>query len=325
MSKYARQMMLPEVGLAGQETLAKTRILCVGAGGLAAPVLQYLVGAGVGHITLVDDDVVSESNLHRQVLFSVNSIGCAKVLAAKSILSGLNPACDIAPVQAQITPENVGALIADADVILDCADSFAASYVLSDACFAAGKPMISASVLGLSGYVAGFSGGAPSLRAVFPDLPSRAATCETAGVLGPIVGVIGAMQAQMALSVVLDLSPSPLGQLLQFDAELWRSSGFRFDRAAEPTGPIWRFISRADITPTDFVADLRGHEEAPQAVVPFAQRVSAADFADQGLKPAPNQRAVLCCKSGLRAYRAAQNLSQNWQGEIVLLAQPSEK
>jgi molybdopterin/thiamine biosynthesis adenylyltransferase/rhodanese-related sulfurtransferase len=323
MSKYARQIMLPEVGEEGQKKLTKTHVLCVGAGGLAAPVLQYLVGAGIGHITLVDADTISESNLHRQVLFDTNSIGYEKSVKAAASLMPLNPDCQVTALVDQVGADNVAKFVASADIVLDCADSFAASYILSDACYLAGKPLISASVLGLSGYVAGFCAGAPSLRAVFPDLPSRAATCATAGVLGPIVGVIGAMQAQMALAVALELSPSPLGQLLNFDAAHWRSSGFRFDGAAEPVGPVWRFISRADITPADFVAELRDSDEAPEAVVPFARRASADDFGAEGLRPAQNQRAVLCCKSGLRAYRAAQKLSQNWQGEIVLLAQSS--
>ncbi|MBA4489242.1 HesA/MoeB/ThiF family protein [Paracoccus sp. S1E-3] len=318
MTRYARQQILPEIGAAGQARIAATQVLVVGAGGLGVPAIQYLAGAGVGRITLVDPDRVEETNLHRQPIYGP-ALGQPKAQVAADFLRALNPAVKVTPHVAWATPANAPALVADADMVLDCADSFAASYMLSDLCFAARKPLISASALGLSGYVGGFCGGAPSLRAVFPDLPDSLATCASAGVLGPVVGVLGALQAQMALAVMLGLTPSPLGQLMRLDLDDYRSSAFRFDAAPEPEAPH-RFVARTDVGADDFVADLRDAVEAPIPAAPHARRLTVADFGPGGPLPAPGQRAVLACRSGLRAWRAADRLRAVWPGEIALLA-----
>ncbi|UOA15222.1 MULTISPECIES: HesA/MoeB/ThiF family protein [Sulfitobacter] len=319
MSRYARQTVLPQVGAEGQARLAAARVLVVGAGALAVPVLQYLVGAGVGQITLVDGDVVAMSNLHRQPLYRMDDIDRPKVSAAAKAMAALNPEVTVMPRAEWLTPANAPALLAECDIALDCADTFAASLTLSDEALAQGKPLISASALGLSGYVGGFCGPAPSLRAVFPDLPQTAATCATAGVLGPVVGMIGAAQAQMALSVLLGLAPSPLGQLMIWDAANWRMSGFRFDGAPEPE-TLTPFIAESQITPRDRVIDLRA--EAPAPFSPQACHVPPDALPDMPLPP-DTSRIVLACRTGLRAHHAASTLRTRWPGEIALLALPS--
>jgi sulfur-carrier protein adenylyltransferase/sulfurtransferase len=319
MSRYIRQETLAEVGPAGQARLRAARVLVVGAGGLAAPVLQYLVGGGVGHLTLVDGDHVSLSNLHRQVLFRETDIGALKVEAAAASLRRLNTECEIQTVPLPLDPANAPQLVAGSTLVLDCADSFAVSYILSDTCRAAGIPLISASVLGFSGYVGGFCGTAPSLRAVFPDLPDRAASCATAGVMGPTVGLIGAAQAQMAIACLIGQSPSPLGQLISFDMLSFRTGGFRFDTAPEPDTTLG-FIATTAISASDFVVELRDQAEAPTPVVPFAQRMTVAQFTQQSAAPKPGARAVFACRSGLRAWQAATHLRSYWAGEISLVA-----
>jgi len=314
MTRYARQMVLPEVGAAGQERISAARVLIVGAGGLGVPALQYLAGAGIGQITLIDADTVEETNLHRQPLYRIDDIGQPKVRAAAQALARLNPAVKVEALKDRLTPVNAPALIAAADVVLDCADSYAASYTLSDGCLAAGKPLISASALGLSGYVGGFCGGAPSLRALFPDPPDSGQTCATAGVLGPVVGMLGCIQAQMALRLILGTTPSPLGEFVRFEAG--RFSQFRFDAAPETTGP--RFIARDEITPAELVIDLRPEDEAPRKATPQALRLPG--YGPTGPLPEPGQRVVLACRSGLRSWRAADALSHRWDGEIALLA-----
>lgn len=318
MSRYARQVAVAGFGAAGQEALARAHALVVGAGGLAAPVLQYLVGAGFGRIRLVDPDVVDRSNLHRQTLFTETDIGTPKVLAAARRTAALNPDCRIEAVEAALTPANAAALAVEVDMVLDCADSFATSYILSDLCLARGLPFLSASVVGMDGYAGGFCGGAPSLRAVFPDLPQRLGSCAENGVLGPVVGVIGAMQAQMALAVAAGLQPSPLGRVVTFDATGLRAGGFRFDRAPEPAHAP-RFLDPATLDPADYLVDLRPAEEAALAH-PAARRLAVGDFTAGGPRPAPGQRAVMICRSGLRSWQAAERLSEYWDGDIALVA-----
>jgi molybdopterin/thiamine biosynthesis adenylyltransferase/rhodanese-related sulfurtransferase len=318
MSRYARQIALPEVGLEGQAKLRAAHVLVIGAGGLGGPVLQYLAGAGVGTITLIDGDDVAESNLHRQPLYRVQDIGRAKAQAATEALAALNPEVEIRPLVDWIGPANAPSLVAQADVVIDCADTLAASLTLSDTAQRAGKPLISASALGLSGYVGGFCAGAPSLRAVFPDLPQSAATCATAGVLGPVVATMGALQAQMALSVLLNVRPSPLGQMIVFDASNWRMSGFRFDDAPEP-GWSAPFIAASQITPGDLVIDLRTEAPAPFRI--GALHLHPGALPDLALPP-EDTRIVLACRTGLRAHHASNALRSRWAGDIALMALP---
>jgi sulfur-carrier protein adenylyltransferase/sulfurtransferase len=319
MNRYARQMILPAVGTAGQARLAAAHVLVVGAGGLGVPVLQYLVGAGLGRITLVDGDRIAAHNLHRQPLYRMDQLGRFKAEAAAEALAALNPEVTVTPVTTWLDPANAPALVDGADLVMDCADTFAASLTLSDACMAAGKPLIAASALALSGYAGGFCGGAPSLRALFPDLPERGATCDTAGVMGPVVAMIGALQAQMGLSALLGLIPSPLGQLITFDAARWRCGGFRFNAAPEPAQVI-PFIAPAQIAPDDLVIDLR--TEAPAPFRPDALHGALAP----GFTPPPGTaRVILACRTGLRAHHAGTALQNRWKGKIALLTVPPEE
>ncbi|OIQ44979.1 MAG: thiamine biosynthesis protein ThiF [Roseobacter sp. MedPE-SW] len=317
MSRYARQMVLPEVGSAGQARLAQAHVLIVGAGGLGAPVLQYLSGAGIGTITLLDPDHVEESNLHRQVLFTMADIGQLKVAAAQAHLLAANPKLTLHPLAEALSAANVSHHVNGVDLVVDAADSFATSYILSDTCLAAGVPLISASVLAQRGYVGGFCGVAPSLRALFPELPESAASCASSGVMGPMVGIIGALQAQMALKTLLHHSPSPLGRLMQVEMADLTMSSFDFRGADEPENPL-RFTSADLIAPQVQVIDLRPPEEAPQPATAAARRIPPEALARANLDP--DRATVLCCRSGVRAWRAARALQEQGFHHLEILA-----
>ncbi|WP_425092563.1 HesA/MoeB/ThiF family protein [Tropicimonas sp. S265A] len=316
MTRYARQTLV--FGAQAQARFGAARVLVIGAGGLAAPVLPYLAGAGVGRIEIVDPDVISLSNLHRQILFSTDQIGMCKADAARDALHRLNPETTLIARDIAFDPATGPALVADADLVIDCADSFAASYAASDICAATNTPLITASVLLRGGYVCGVCGGAPSLRAVFPDPPETAASCATAGVSGPAVGLVGAAQAQMALDLISGTGQSPLGLMVQFDTAAWRSARFRFDDAKEPDTRL-AFIAPTAIRQEDLVLDLRTADEAPAPITTTALRL-ATDTRPP--LPAEHQRTVLACATGLRAWRLGHSICHDWPGEIVLTAAP---
>lgn len=319
MSRYARQMIMPEIGADGQARLAAARVVVIGAGGLGCPALSYLAGAGVGGLKIVDADVVEESNLHRQLLYSMADVGRLKADAARSALAAYNPDVEVLAETRRLDPANAASICRDADLVIDAADSFAVTYTLSDHCLASGQAFVSASVLGFAGYAGGFCGGlAPSVRAVFPDLPHSAASCATAGVSGPAVGVLGSLQAQLALSCLLGLEPSPLGRMVSVDLRRFTTSSFSFAGAPEPDDGFG-FVSVADIAGDDLVVDLRSIDEAPSTVSTGARRATVDDVAALA-GDARKRRTILCCRSGLRAWNAGLRLQQAGCTDISLIA-----
>src|SRR5215469_10026051 len=241
--RYSRQRILAEVGAQGQARLASGCALIVGAGGLGCAVLQYLVAAGVGRLIVIDHDVVEESNLHRQPLYRMSDLGHLKVAAARTALLQSNPGVRIDAIAERHTATNAPHLVQAADVAIDAADSLAATYTLSDACQRATTPLVSASVLGLAGYVGAFCGGAPSYRAVFPEMPRTAGSCAAAGVLGTAVGVMGTLQAHLALALLLKWQPPVLGRLISVDFRSLHIGGFSFDKAPESREARIAFIA----------------------------------------------------------------------------------
>jgi len=318
MERYQRQTMLPEIGLQGQQRLAKARVLVVGAGGLGATLLPQLAGAGVGFLRVCDDDQVEVHNLHRQTLFTMQDVGQSKAVAARRALNALNPECEVEVLPLRLSASNLDEALRDIDIVVDAADNFAITWQLSDACMNLGLPLISASVLGRQGYAGGFCGGAPGYRALFPQLPSSAANCSTAGVMGPAVATLGAMQAQMTLSVLLGLQPSPLGCMVNCDFVNWRFTQFRFDDAPEPTEPAIPFIDAQMLEAGDCIVELRSDEEAPVSVSDTVHRILPAQLSDW--QPPESGRIVLVCASGIRAGRAAQQLKVRGYTDLALIA-----
>jgi sulfur-carrier protein adenylyltransferase/sulfurtransferase len=318
--RYSRQAILPEVGSEGQARLAAAKVLVVGAGGLGCAVLSYLTAAGAGHLTLVDPDRVEESNLHRQPLYRMSDIGQPKAAAARAALVQLNPLVRIEALAERLRPGNAARLVAEADLVVDAADSLAVTYILSDACQRAGSVLVSASVLALKGYVGVFCGDAPSYRAVFPEMPRQAGSCAHSGVLGTAVGVMGTLEAHLSIAVLLDLKPPVLGRLWSVDFRTLHVGDFSFLGAQEPPGPPLRFIDPEDVGPEDMVVDLRSLTEAPRSPFVAALRVDVETIEAGGVSVPPAPRVVLCCRTGVRAWRAARALRARGHHNVALIA-----
>jgi len=220
-SRYSRHTMLPEVGVAGQVKLLKSKVLCIGAGGLGSPSSMYLAAAGIGTLGMIDDDVVDASNLQRQILHSTKSVGTAKVESAEATLRGLNPDVKVDKHRTRITADNAIELIGPYDVIIDGADNFATRYLVNDVALRLGKPVIHASIFRFEGQLTVFpANGSPCYRCLYPQPPpaEEAPSCAEAGVLGVLPGVMGVLQATEAIKLLLNLGDSLAGRLLVYDA-----------------------------------------------------------------------------------------------------------
>ena len=214
--RYARHLVLREIGGPGQQALKAASVLLVGAGGLGAPAALYLAAAGVGRIVLADPDIVGLSNLQRQVLYGVGDIGADKVAVAGRRLAEINPHVVVEPVAAAVTADNVAALMAPHDLVLDGTDDFATRFVVSDAAVRLGKTLVSGAIGRWTGQVGVFPG-RPCYRCLVPDAPPDAETCAVVGVVGALAGVIGSMMALEAVKVIAAAGEPLSGRLLIYD------------------------------------------------------------------------------------------------------------
>lgn len=237
LDRYARHIVLRELGGAGQQRLKKARVLVVGAGGLGSPALLYLTAAGVGTIGVIDDDTVSHSNLQRQVLFRDADIGLPKVQAAQAALQALNPYVEIRPYQRRLTADIAQDLLADYDLVLDGSDTFATRDVVNRACVATKTPLISGAIAQWEGQVSLFAPSldAPCYACMFPAEPADglAPSCAEAGVIGALPGIIGAMMATEAIKFISGAGTPLLGEMLIHDALYGESRKIKIERRAD--------------------------------------------------------------------------------------------
>lgn len=257
--RYSRQMILPEIGELGQQRLQRSKVLVVGAGGLGCPASLYLAAAGVGNLTLIDADRVELSNLHRQILHNTAAVGQPKVESASERLRALNPQVSLRVVNARLNPNNVEDLVAEHDLIIDGADNLETRYLLNAACVAAAKPLVYAAVERFEAQVSVFwpaaqGGPWPCYRCLFPfpPPPEAAPNCAEAGVLGVVPGIVGLMQANEALKILLQFGQSLTGRLLCFDAShaSWRELTLPVDPQCPGCGaqraPVGEIVSCRD-------------------------------------------------------------------------------
>ena len=221
-TRYSRHLLIPEVGEEGQLKLLQSRILLVGAGGLGSPAALYLAAAGIGTLGIIDADVVDETNLQRQILHSTASLGEAKVESAARTLRDLNPDVQVKAYKEQLTSENIDRILGDGwDVIIDGADNFPTRYLVNDVALRLGKPVVHASIFRFEGQTTVFKPHeGPCYRCLFPQPPppELAPSCAEGGVLGVLPGIIGSLQANEAIKLVLEIGEPLIGRLLLFDA-----------------------------------------------------------------------------------------------------------
>ena len=220
LNRYSRHFLLPEVGEAGQAKLLDAKVLCIGAGGLGSPTAFYLAAAGVGTIGIVDMDVVDVSNLQRQILHTNDRVGMPKVESAQKTLNALNPDIKVIGYQERVTSENIMELIRDYDVIVDGCDNFPTRYLVNDACFIANKPNVHGSIFQFEGQATVFSPHkGPCYRCLFPEPPppGAAPSCQEAGVLGVLPGLVGCVQALETMKLILGAGKPLIGRMIYFD------------------------------------------------------------------------------------------------------------
>ncbi|MBH8559641.1 molybdopterin-synthase adenylyltransferase MoeB [Hymenobacter negativus] len=346
--RYSRHLLLPEIGAAGQQKLKAGRVLVVGCGGLGCPVLQYLAAAGVGTLGLLDFDTVDDSNLQRQVLYTTADVGRPKAVVAAEKLHAQNPFIELQPHQVVLSAANALALFAEYDVVVDCSDNFATRYLVNDACVVLGKPLVFGAIFKFEGQVSVFNyQNGPTYRCLHPvpPAPGDAPNCAEIGVLGVLPGLIGTMQANETLKIILEIGEVLSGRLLLFDALGMRFQAIRFRAVAANQqrtalapdyaafcgeAPLEAAPARAPEVSADELKtwqasgrplqllDVREpHEHARRSIggqlIPLGQL--AAHLAD--LKP--EVLVVVHCASGMRSQKAAQLLLASGFAEVYSL------
>jgi adenylyltransferase/sulfurtransferase len=246
LERYARHILLKEVGGPGQQALKNARVLVIGAGGLGAPVLMYLAAAGVGTLGVIDDDIVSLSNLQRQIIHATGRVGAPKAESAVKALFDINPRVKVEPHQTRLVAANALEIVSGYDLVVDGSDNFATRFLVSDACFLASKTLVSAAVGQFDGQISTFKPHEtdpdgtpwPTYRCLNPEAPppGLVPSCEEAGILGALTGIIGSIQAIEAIKEIVRVGDSLAGRLLLYDALAARAYVAKL--SWDPTNPL---------------------------------------------------------------------------------------
>jgi len=346
LARYARHITIPEFGVEGQTKLKNSSVLVIGSGGLGSPVLLYLAAAGIGKIGIVDFDVVDESNLQRQVLFTVDDIGKSKSETAKKRLLGLNPNLDITVYNTRFTSENALDLVKDYDIVADGTDNFPTRYLVNDACVLAGKVNVYASIFRFEGQVSVFNyelkdgTRGPNYRDMFPEPPPPGLVPNRAegGVLGVLPGIIGSMQACEVIKVLTGVGEPLVGRLFLLDAASFHTRTLKVNKS--PDTKIEKLIDyemfcgilppsaeSENLVKEISVQDLKGLEEAKEDFQlidvrePFeydianlgAELIPLSSVLEKIAKISKDKKVVIHCKSGARSAKAIKQLQDEQQ------------
>jgi sulfur-carrier protein adenylyltransferase/sulfurtransferase len=332
--RYSRHLLIPEVGLAGQERLAAARVLVVGIGGLGSPVLQYLTAAGVGRIGAIDDDAVDETNLQRQTLFATPDVGRAKAAVAAERLRALNPGVCVDAIEGRFDASNARDLVRMYDVVVDCTDRFPTRYLINDACLLEKKPDVYGSIFRFDGQVSvlGLENG-PCYRCLYPEAPPEGSvpTCAEGGVLGALAGIVGAWQASETLKIVLGIGEPLRGRLMLIESLSARVREVRFDRdpacavcgthpsildatLTEDAGDVVGGAAEIDAAQLDealkeaTLLDVREPHEAVLGIIDGAVAIPASQLEARMHELDTAQRYIVACRVGAKSRWAFSRL-----------------
>lgn len=335
---YSRQVALPEIGVAGQQRLAQSSVIVIGAGGLGCAVLCGLAGAGVGTIVIVDDDVVEAANLHRQPLYTPGDVGRPKAAVAAARLAAYNPAIRLHPLPIRLTATNARELVAQGDVIIDCSDNFATKFLVNDAAVLSGRPAVLASVYQYEGQLQVVRADARGscLRCQWPETTrdGLVGNCAQSGVLPPVPAVLGSLQAMEVLKLLLDLPGQLRDEVLLVDlldlgqrrlsAPRARECSDRCTRirSLEVTAPAPELeieLPLAEAAAQGFhIIDIRNPDECASAPLPLGghEAIPLARLLGDATTLDPRQRYLLVCAHGIRSLAAAEQLRANGRGNV---------
>lgn len=318
--RYARHLTLPGVGEQGQLKLKAAKVLVIGAGGLGSPIINYLAAGGVGHITVIDDDVVEESNLQRQTIHRMSDIGRPKVDSAVDAVARLNPFIQATGIKVRLTPDNAIELFSDHDLVIDGTDNFATRYLSNDAAELTGTPLVWGTIMQFEGQVSVFDpNNGPMLRDLFPDIPPADAvpSCAVGGVFGALAGQIGSMLAIEAIKVITGVGVPAVGKLVLVDAltTSQRTLTFTKDPSRAPVTSLSHMAEVcADATPVPTTVepqgaliDVRTPEETALGTIAGAALVPLDRIEEEGwaaVAPYVQDTTTIYCKSGVRSERA---------------------
>ena len=343
--RYSRHLIMPEVGMAGQRRLKQSSVLLIGTGGLGSPLALYLAAAGIGHIGLVDFDVVDESNLQRQIVHGTATLGISKTESAKRRLQDLNPLIELTSYEVQISSANALDLMRPFDLVVDGTDNFPTRYLTNDASVLLGKPNVYGSIFRFEGQVTVFSSrdGGPCYRCLYPEPPppGLVPSCAEGGVLGVLPGVIGTIQATEAIKLLTGIGEPLIGRLMLYDALSMRFRELRlrrnpncpvcgdhptirelidYDQFCGITPPVHVMSNQYEITPTElaaeltsaqrpFLLDVRNPYEVDIATIPGTSKVIPVDQLPERLGELDSALdMVIYCRSGARSGRAVELL-----------------
>jgi molybdopterin/thiamine biosynthesis adenylyltransferase/rhodanese-related sulfurtransferase len=327
---YSRQLLLKEIGAQGQAALGRARVLIVGLGGLGSPVLQYLAGAGVGCLGLIDADALDASNLHRQPIYALSDVGRPKVVLAQAAVAAINPSVRVETHGARLDADNALGLIRSYDIVVDCSDNFRTKFLINDAAVLAHRPAVFASVYQYEGQLQVYKPDPrhACLRCLWPDAVSDGVVgnCAEAGVLGPVPGAFGALQAMLCLKILLQMSGQLDGELLLLDLTNFSSSKLKAPRRAECVAPACAHIrelmhedpgiemaleSLAAAAEHGLeVIDIRTAQEIAERPA-GARHIPMADLLANPQLLEPTRKFLLVCATGRRSLAAARQLRKH--------------